>query len=233
MRWLSTTMTVALVLYPAGTVHAQNAAVSLSAVAAKDGYTLRWMLPERSAALYRPGVVIVLRPGAILYEVNDRVEVSDAAPRYINGDLIVSQRFATRLGELAVSRPASIARDGAGPATAPNFTGALAVEMQPLAGDEAVTINGQAPAGAPVTLTLLATISSDLPTVVVSRHDVQPDVNGRFSATVPIASDYTRGSILRVLATSAPGVTPATAQVYVGPPNGAMTLPLDQWPPRR
>ena len=230
MRWISTTMTVAMVVCPLA-VHAQSSSVSLSAVAARDGYTMRWMLPERSAALYRPGVVIVLRPGAVLYEVNDRVETSDAAPRYINGDLLVSQSLAARLGEIATSSSrTSVARAETAPSQ--NFRGALSVDIHPLSGDEAVTINGQAPAGAPVTLTLLATISSDLPTIVVSRHDVQPDVNGRFSVAVPIASDYTRGSILRVLATSAPGVTPATAQVYVGPPNGDQTLPLDQWPPR-
>lgn len=232
MRWFSATVAFALAVFP-NVATAQDAGVSLSTVAARDGYRLQWLLPDRAAALYRPGVVIVLRPGSLLYDVNDRVEASDVAPRYVNGDVIVSQHFVTRLRELALARvPARNEQPSAESSVASNFRGALSVQMQPLHGDEAVTVSGQAPAGAPVTLTMLATISSDIPTIVVSRADVQPDVNGHFSARVPIASDYYPGSTLRVLATSAPGVTPATAEVTVGPPNADLTLPADQWPPR-
>jgi hypothetical protein len=77
---------------------------------------------------------------------------------------------------------------------------------------------------------LLATFSYDVPTVVVSRHDVQPDVNGNFSAEVSIAPSYARGTILRILATSVAGTTPASAQMVVGSPNAGVNAPLDRWP---
>lgn len=229
MRWLYSTIAIALALAPATALPQANGE-SLSAIAARDGYSLQWLLPEQEIALYRAGLVIVVRPGAQLYEVDDRVEVSDVAPRYVNGDMIVSPRFAARLKALASMQFVPSESRGV---RAQNFTGSISIEAQPLAGTEAVTVNGQAPAGAPVTLTLMATISSDLPTILVSRHDVQPDVNGRFSATVPIASDYFHGSLLRVLATSTSGVTPATANVWVDAPNRDVTnMPADQWPPR-
>lgn len=230
MRWISFITAIAVFLSPA-IANAQTDGESLSATAARNGYSMQWLLPEREVALYRAGVVVVVRPGAVLYEVNDRVEVSDQAPRYINGDMIVSPRFAARLKQLAVVQPQP--EPQAPSVRAPSFTGSIAIEMQPLPGSEAVTVNGQAPPGAPVTLTLLATISSDLPTIPVSRHDVQPDVNGRFSVTLPIASDYYHASLLRVVATSTFGVTPATAQIYVDAPNRDIhDLPADQWPPR-
>lgn len=232
MRWLYSLIAIGMVLSPAIAL-SQTSGESLSALAARDGYSMQWLLPEREVALYRAGLVIVVRPGAQLYEVDDRVEVTDSAPRYINGDLLVSSQFAQRLKQLASfqSPPSQPREPGAPPA--PNFRGSISIEMQPLPGSEDVTVNGQAPPGAPVTLTLLATISSDLPTILVSRHDVQPDVNGRFTATLPIASDYYHGSILRVLATSTFGVTPATANIMVDAPNRAETnLPADAWPPQ-
>lgn len=229
MRWLCLTIAVAATLSPC-TAHAQANGESLSALAARDGYSMQWLLPEREVALYRAGLVIVIRPGAELYEVNDRVEVTDAGPRYVNGDIIVSPGLATRLNQLAAIKAPAVSASPS--VSTPDFRGTLAVEMQPLPGSESVTVNGQAPPGAPVTLTLLATISSDIPTILVSRHDVQPDVNGRFSATLPIASDYYHASMLRVLATSTPGVTPATAQISVDAPNLDVKLPADQWPPR-
>ncbi len=232
MRWLYSLIVIVLALSPA-IAHSQASGESLSALAARDGYLMQWLLPGREVALYRAGLVIVVRPGAELYDVDDRVEVMDTAPRYVNGDLLVSSQFAQRLKQLASfqSPPSQPRQPGAAPA--PNFTGSISIEMQPLPGSEAVTVNGQAPPGAPVTLTLLATISSDIPTVLVSRHDVQPDVNGRFSATLPIAPDYFHGSLLRVLATSTFGVTPATANVMVDAPNRAVKdLPADAWPPR-
>lgn len=233
MRWLYRLIAIAMALAPSIAL-SQTSGESLSALAARNGYSMQWLLPEREVALYRAGLVIVLRPGAQLYEVDDRVEVSDAPPRYINGDLLVSSRFAQRLKQLASfqSYPPQSQQGGTLVPPIANFHGAISIEMQPLPGSEAVTVNGQAPPGAPVTLTLLATISSDIPTVLVSRHDVQPDVSGRFTATLPIASDYYHGSLLRVLATSTFGVTPATANVMVDAPNRDVTLPADQWPPR-
>lgn len=211
-----------------GNAQAQNASVSLTSVAARSSYNLQWLLPERSIRLYRPGVVIVIRPGVREYDVNNRVEFADAPPAYVNGDILVSQSLAARLQRLAsmavVPKAAYGVRSVAEPVTA---SGPITVDVRPAQGIHALNVSGHAPSGAPVTITLLATISPDLPTVVVSRHDVQPDANGQFQAVISIASDYLRGSLLQVVATSA-GATPASTTVTVGAPNAGVTVPFDK-----
>lgn len=224
-----------LAMSAAGNANAQAVANSLTSTAVHDGYNLRWLLPERSVRLYRPGMVIVIRPGVTMYEVNDRVEFADAAPRFVNGDMLISSALAARLGRLAsaaaVSRKigraaqAQVRYDAQDPATA---GGSITLDVRPQQGSEALAVSGRAPSGAPVTITLLATLSPDLPTVVVSRHDVQPDTNGQFQATIPIASDYFRNSTLHVLATSSAGVTPASTTVTVGAPNAGVTVQSDK-----
>jgi hypothetical protein len=211
---------------------AQATSYSLATVASHNGYNVQWLLPERSVRLYRPGLVIVIRPGAIQYEVNNRVEFADAAPRYVNGDLLVTSSLAARLARLAsIAAVASMPAPGVRFAQAPpvaSVSGPITLDVHPQAGSEALTVSGHAPSAAPVTITLLATLSPDLPTVVVSRHDVQPDANGQFQATISIASDYLRNSTIRVLATSSAGATPASATVTVGAPNAGSTVPSDQ-----
>jgi len=209
--------------------YAQSARVSLTSTAARSAYKLQWLLPERAVSLYRPGLVIVIRPGEREYDVNDRVEFADAPPAYVNGDLLITSSQAARLKRLAsmayVPAATGGARSFAAPVTA--ATGPISVDARQLAGSEALSINGRAPSGTPVTLTLLATISPDLPTVVVSRHDVQPDANGQFAAVISISPDYLRGSILRVVATSA-GAAPASTTVTIGAPNAGVTVPFDK-----
>lgn len=106
----------------------------------------------------------------------------------------------------------------------------LSLEVQQHPGAEALDVNGTAPRNAPVTITLLATVSSDVPTIVVSRQDVVTDVNGRFGAIIPIASAYERGTILKIVATSLPGVASAAAQFIINAPNAGVTVPLEQTP---
>jgi hypothetical protein len=171
----------------------------------------------------------VIRPGVTEYEVNDRVEFTDAAPAYVNGDLLVSRSLSARLARLALLAEAKDESSVALRSTAEQITagGTITIDVRPQTGSEALNVSGRAPSGAPVTLTLLATISPDLPTIVVSRHDVQADANGQFAAVISIASDYLRGSLLRVVATSA-GATPASATVTVGAPNAGATVPFDK-----
>lgn len=212
---------------------AQSRNVLLSTIAPRDGYKVQWLLPERSVRLYRPGLVIVLRPGVVEYEVNNRVEFADAPPQYVNGDFLVSSQLAARLARLA-----SMAHAGGRPRTVgavsteryPQAPGAITINARPQPGNEAIFVSGHAPSSAPITITLLATLSEDLPTVVVSRHDVQPDANGQFQATIPIAPDYLRNSMLRVLATSAAGSTPASVTLLIGAPNSGVTVPAEQEP---
>jgi len=211
---------------------AQTPSYSLVAVAGHNGYNLQWLLAERSVRLYRPGLVIVIRPGATMYEVNNRVEFADAAPQYVNGDLLVSPSLAARLARLASMAAATASRQSYGGVRSTEaqaaVSGPIVLEAHSQLGSEAIAVSGHAPSAAPVTITLLATISPDLPTVLVSRHDVQPDANGAFQATIPIGSDYFRNSILHVLATSAAGATPASATVTVQAPNAGVTVPSDK-----
>ncbi len=212
---------------------AQSSSISLGAVASHNGYNLQWLLPERSVRLYRPGLVVVIRPGATMYEVNNRVEFADAAPQYVNGDILVSTSFAARLARLASISAAAYRPPYAGArstevAPVSGAGGPISLEVHPQPGSEAISVSGHAPSAAPVTITLLATISPDLPTVVVSRHDVQPDTNGHFQATISIASDFVRNSVLRVLATSGAGATPASETVTVAAPNAGVLVPFDK-----
>ncbi len=212
---------------------AQPNGVTLSSVAAHDEYSMQWLLPERSVSLSRPGLAIVVRPGAVMYFVNSRVEFTETPPRYVNGDLVISSTLAARLDRLA-RQAAAMQRQRFEPAlrvsSEPPASGPITIDVRPQPGSEAVAVTGHAPSTAPVTVTLLATFSYDVPTVVVSRHDVQPDVNGNFSAQVTIAPSFARGTILRILATSVAGTTPASAQLVVGSPNSGVDAPLDRWP---
>ena len=105
--------------------------------------------------------------------------------------------------------------------------GQITLEARQLQGAEAITVVGSAPPGATVTITLTALVSEDIPTVLVSRHDVAADVNGRYGAIIPIASAYERGIKLNVLATSAPGVAPAQAQLTTGAPNAGASVQME------
>src|SRR5258708_2000964 len=103
--------------------------------------------------------------------------------------------------------------------------GSIALQLQALRGSEAIDVQGEAPPNAPITITLLAVVSSELPTIVVSRHDLVTDVNGRFGAVIPIASAFERGTLLRVVATSLPGIAPASSQWITNAPNTGVTVP--------
>ena len=127
---------------------AQTHSVSTVAISAKDGYALQWLFPDAAVRLYRPGLVIVLRPGERSYLVNDHLEFADLAPRYANGDLYISpsprsasrasrRRFADR--NLADFLCALTKRAAALGVRSDNHAG----EPQP--GSEAIAVNGQAP----------------------------------------------------------------------------------------
>ena len=211
-----------------------GALLPLASVAARAGYTYQWEPGRSSVVLSRPGIVVVLRPGESVYQVNNEIAVADESPSYARGDLYVTPALANRLAVLA-SRSPSMVRTAGGPTvigqTYATAHGAISLEAQPLQGAEAISVDGTAPPNAPVTITLLATVSSEVPTIVVSRQDVVTDVNGRFGAVVPIASAYERGTILKIVATSLPGVIPASAQLVINAPNPGVNVPLEQQTP--
>ncbi len=206
--------------------------VPLASVAARSGYASLWAPDRSSVVLSRPGIVVVLRPGESVYQVNDQTAVADWAPRYERGDLYVTQTLADRLADLASRSPSMVRTAGATTIAQSDSIahGSISLDARQLQGAEALDVEGIAPPNAPVTITLLAMLSTDLPTIVVSRHDVVTDVNGRFRAVIPVASAYERGTLLRVVATSLPGVSPASAQLVIGAPNAGVSIPLEQPP---
>lgn len=218
--------TALILLFPA--LAAAQSAVPLERVASQAGYTYTWSPEGGSVILSRPGIVVDLRAGEHVYQVNNHLEVTREAPRYAHGDLLVSPRLAAHLEALAVRTASRRARPIAAlSSNNRSVHGSLSLEARQLQGAEAISVEGQAPAGAPVTITLLAIVSDDVPTIVVSRNDVVTDVNGRFGAVVPIAPAYERGTLFRVVATSSSGVSPASAQIVLGAPNQGVTVPLE------
>lgn len=213
--------------------------VPLSSVARSAHLSYVWLLGARAVQLSGPGIVLVLRPGDNLYEVNDRVESTTTAPRYAaNNDLYVSSALAAHISALArYARQALVnAQNSQRSAVAQNVAnvvslrGAISINVEQLKGAEAVLITGEAPPSAPVLITLLGLISSDLPNVLLSRHELQAGQDGKFQAIVPIGADYVRGSFIKVLATSGPGVTSASAQILINPANAGLTVPFEQMP---
>jgi len=206
----------------------------LATVAARAGYTYQWEPGHSSVVLSRPGIVVVLRPGESVYQENNQTAVADESPSYAHGDLYVTPALANRLAVLAGRSPSMVRNAGGLTVVGQSDVsahGAISLEAQPLHGSEAISVDGTAPPNAPVTITLLATVSSEVPTIVVSRQDVVTDVNGRFGAVIPIASAYERGTILKIVATSLPGVVPAAAQLVINAPNPGVNVPLEQTTP--
>jgi len=202
------------------------------------GYAYNYLGPEEAAALTRPGVTVVIRPGERLFDVNDRTEAMDGpAPRFKYNDMYVSDSLIARLRQLAIRYPnvprthAIVVSNSAPLAAITDITGAIShLRAVQTPGLQQLSVGGTAPAYAPITLTLIGTFSSELPDVVLNRRIVTADTNGTFQADLPIAPGFYRGGILTVVAASVPGVTPARTQVSAKAPNGASVVPADQEP---
>jgi hypothetical protein len=217
---------------------AQSVPLATVARAAHLQYT--WLSASRAVQLSGPGIVLVIRPGDNLYEVDDRVEVTAVTPRYISNDIYVSRKLANHINQLAwqAQRLASIQEaQTAGvmnamlqQVNAPELHGTIVLNVTQLQGAEALLVTGNAPPSAPVRITLLATLSSDVPNVLLSRHDLTAGPDGKFQAIVPIAPDYLRDSYIHVLATSLPGVTSASSQLLIHPANAGINVPVEAYP---
>lgn len=112
-----------------------------------------------------------------------------------------------------------------------NPHGAISLEARFVPGREAFLASGSAPAFTPIDLTVVGTVSRDIPDVLVSRIQITSDASGHFSVVIPVAPNYFRGSILTVVASAVAGVTTARAQLTVGAPNDSVSVPAEQ-PPR-
>jgi hypothetical protein len=188
--------------------------------------------------------VLVIRPGDYVYEVNDRVEVTATLPQYVSNDIYVSKKLAdhiislARQAQLAESeKEAQLARLAAAEANQARTEtivgeahGTIVLNATQLKGAEALLVTGEAPPSVPVMITLLATFSENLPNVLISRQTLTVDPDGKFQAIVPIGPDYMRDTFIHVLATSLPGVVPASAQLLVQAPNAGLKVPIEAFP---
>lgn len=218
--------------------------IPLSSVARSANLQYDWLTTMRAVQLSGPGIVVIIRPGDNLYDVNDRVEVASIAPYYASNDIYVTRALANHITSLArqaqlaeSAQEAQFARAAANEANqertevlAPQMQGTIVLNATQLPGAEAVLITGQAPPTAPVLITLLATLSVDLPNVLLSRHQTIAGPDGKFQAILPIAPDYWRDTFIHVLATSSPGVTSASALLLVREPNAGVKVPADAFP---
>jgi hypothetical protein len=221
-------------------VAASTQGVPLATVARAAHLDYAWLSATRAVQLSGPGIVLVIRPGDNLYEVDDRVEVTAVTPRYISNDIYVSRTLANHITQLArqavllaEAQAAFLARQVSEEqqlVNAPALHGAIVLNATPLKGADALLITGQAPPSAPVLITLLAILSPEIPNVVLSRHDLTAGPDGKFQAVVPIAPDYMRDSFINVLATSSPGVISASTQLLVGAPNAGVNIPAQAIP---
>ncbi|HKU81126.1 MAG TPA: hypothetical protein VJP76_03065 [Candidatus Tumulicola sp.] len=240
MRRFLLLVALTLSTFPAIAANAATKDVPLSSVARSAHLSFAWLPGANAVQLSGPGIVMVFRPGDSLYEVNDGVESSSVAPRYAAAfnDLYVSSALAARISGLArnARQRLSYVQNAQRTAAMQNIAsltelrGAISMNVEQLKGAEAVLVTGEAPPSAPVLITLLGLISSEVPNVVVGRHDLQAGPDGKFQAIVPIGPDYVRGSFLKVLATSGPGVSSASAQIQIVPANAGLVVPYEQMP---
>jgi len=202
-------------------------------VAETAGYVYSWSTSASEVTLSRPGLTVVLRPGTRRYEVNERVEYASEPPVYANGDLIVPGDVVSELRMLA-GRNADVramegTRTGSARPVAATASGSLTINARAMTGREAITIDGTAPASVPVTLTLVGSISRDMPDVLVRRLTLVTD-GTTFHATVPVAPAMPRGSHVTITATSLPGIAPVSASVVIDAPNPGLDSKFDHLP---
>ncbi len=88
-----------------------------------------------------------------------------------------------------------------------------------------IAVSGKAPASTQLVLTLLGTISSDLPDVVVNRHQVITDATGNFKLEITAAGDYFRDGLMTVVAASPSGTILAKSRIVLKAPNADVTVP--------
>lgn len=105
---------------------------------------------------------------------------------------------------------------------------AFNLDVKPVVGTESLSVAGSAPGATSVTVTLWATYSRNMPTVVLNRRTIRTNADGAFSSVVPIAPGHFEGAVVTVVVTAAPGGGTAIARYTVGIPN--VTVPPDNLP---
>ena len=85
-------------------------------------------------------------------------------------------------------------------------------------GSEAVGLSGDAQPNARLTVALYARFSRDLPTVLLSRREIEADGAGHYTITLPIAPAFFRGAIVTAIVQPKSGAS-AQASMLVSEPN--------------
>ena len=122
----------------------------------------------------------------------------------------------------------AIALMAAVPATPSRFgqgRGTLTVSARFLPGTESLLVQGTAPAGSPVLLSLSATFDQDVPAVVVERVDIVAGRDNSFTAVLPYTPASEHIAVLSIQA-SMDGVSPAIACCFpVRGPRTSSSIP--------
>ena len=238
-RFLTIAAVAGTVVTMSSTIAVAANETALAKVAADLGYTYSYLGPEDAASLVRPGVTVVIRPGERLFDVNDRTEaVNGPVPRFAYNDILISDALIARLRQLAFRYPKNSGNDrvsalgNSAPVSATeNISGAISkLRAAQIPGSQQISVDGVAPANAPITITLVGTFSSELPDVVLNRRTVSADGKGTFQTDLPIASGFFRGGILTVVASSTAGVIAARTQLSAKAPNATVSVPADSEP---
>ncbi len=235
-RHLRAAAVAATICLPLTAAAEASGAVSLTKVAHDLGYHYAYLGPDEAVALSRPGIVVIVRPGTPTFDVNDRsIPVDGDVPLYKDGDVYVSRRMVAELRAIA----------GPGAAVGHNAVAGVVAEtphrpVGPLAidalsavhieGDQALHVEGQATPLAPITLTLLARLSSSIPDVVVSRLHVSADGAGVFAGRVAIAPAFLSESQLIVVASTDANTSRSVTTMVTEFPNGRTKVKTEEEP---
>lgn len=211
-------------------------ATALATVARQLGYHYAYLGPDDAVSLSRPGLQIVVRPGTPLFDLNDRsVPIEGAAPFYKDGEVFVSPELVSTLRRLAAEsapppRTADIRPAELPIAKLPAHVAIVGLKATHVEGSQALAVTGTAAPGAPITLHLMARLSSSIPDVSVSRTRVVADRNGFFSARVSIAPVYFNGALLTVVANGEGDSTRSVTAEVNEFPNGHTKVPSEDMP---
>jgi hypothetical protein len=209
----------------------------LATVAAADGFTYHWMPGEAGAILTRPGVSVVFRVGRLFYEVNDATPIADSAPRFDGRDIVISQKLATHLSEIARRYPYPVSHTAQQSRVAPlqhasdSSSAQLTLAARQIPGREALALRGSGPANLPLTITIRGELSNDLPVVLLSTIALTTANDGTFFAEVDYSQDSYPGTTISATVTTLSGTSAAEARMIVGAPSPQIkTSALDDWP---
>jgi hypothetical protein len=100
--------------------------------------------------------------------------------------------------------------------------------LKQVPGSYHIAVSGRALASKPLFLTLLGTVSPDVPDIIVSRDRVVTDAAGNFRLELSPAGDYFRDGLLTVVVTSPSGAILAKGQIVLKAPNFTVPVPNEE-----